>query len=282
MKPYSRLLIMALRVMFFIAIIAYISVTVISWKTATIAADVWEQLGLSAADADLNIKNSFLNGGLYYFGAKRAKEVAPGSRVGVVNQVVAYSKKYVASSTFKKEYTDYRERMKPAPPQFERMSADDIREQERQRLQKALKVAEEGLNSPNPKIKNGAPARIENLKKELAAIDQPDNPAVKRRLDQEERMYQQYMKQHNDALQKFETRFPAEINVLLKQRLREILDVTADVDYAAELREERGKKFFVNPAYEKKSKGWKLAFRAGKETTDAVRSAATQWLNELK
>jgi len=34
--------------------------------------------------------------------------------------------------------------------------------------------------------------------------------------------------------------------------------------------------------YEKKSKEWKLAFRAGKETTDAIRTIAQKWLQEIK
>ena len=70
--------------------------------------------------------------------------------------------------------------------------------------------------------------------------------------------------------------------MLLKKRLQEILDITADVDYAAELKDGyNGKKVFVNPAYEKKAAEWKLAYRAGKTTTDAVRAAAQQWLAEL-
>ena len=74
--------------------------------------------------------------------------------------------------------------------------------------------------------------------------------------------------------------------MLIKKRLEEILNITADVDYAAELKETewKGKKWkvFVNPAYEKKSKEWKLAFRAGKPVTDAVRAAAEKWLKEFK
>ena len=65
-----------------------------------------------------------------------------------------------------------------------------------------------------------------------------------------------------------------------------MLSITADVDYAAELKdaEWQGKKWkvFVNPAYERKSKEWKLAYRVGKPVTDAVRTAAEKWLKEIK
>ena len=64
--------------------------------------------------------------------------------------------------------------------------------------------------------------------------------------------------------------------------LQEILDVTADVDYNAELKQGPKYKVFVNPVYEKKSKDWKLAYRAGKQAVDAVRAAAQKWLGEIK
>jgi hypothetical protein len=60
------------------------------------------------------------------------------------------------------------------------------------------------------------------------------------------------------------------------------LNKTADIDYAAELKDGyKGKKVFVNPTYERKPAEWKLAFRAGKAATDAIRAAAVQWLKEL-
>jgi len=38
---------------------------------------------------------------------------------------------------------------------------------------------------------------------------------------------------------------------------------------------------FVNPLYERKQKEWKLAFRAGKPATDAMRAFAQKWITEL-
>ena len=61
-----------------------------------------------------------------------------------------------------------------------------------------------------------------------------------------------------------------------------MLDVTKDVDFNASLKEQYGKKKFVNPAYEAKRPEWKMAFRAGKEVTEMTRAFAQQWLNELK
>ena len=90
------------------------------------------------------------------------------------------------------------------------------------------------------------------------------------------------MKLYAESLQKLETQYPENPTLLIKKRLQEILDITADVDFGAELKDQGKLKVFVNPVYEKKPAEWKLAFRAGKEVTDAVRAAAQEWLRELK
>ncbi|MFL5789686.1 MAG: hypothetical protein ACJ748_16615 [Flavisolibacter sp.] len=259
---------------------------VVAVKTKSLADDIWQQLGITLPDAKLNIKNSILQGSLYYYGAKNAQNIIAGNRVAVVNELVAYAKKYSSSSEFKTSYKKYRDEMKPKPYEYKAATAETIKAKERQRLEMNLKTAEEGLNSTNPKIKNGAPLRIQNIKKELAALDDPDNKTIKRLLDNENRSSGGIGKQNEDALKDFEQKYPEDPQLLIKRRLEEILNTTSDVDYTAELKETewKGKKWlvFINPDYEKKSKEWKLAFRAGKPVTDAVRSAAENWLKEFK
>lgn len=256
---------------------------IMAMKTRKMADDVWKQLGLAIPDAHRNINNSFLQGRLYYFGAKNAKNVATSDRVAVVNQLIAYAQKYYGSTEFKTSYQNSRAKLKPAQPQeLPAVTEEQIKAEEKQRLEQQLKVAEGNLNSPNSKIKNGAPTAIENIKKQLKALDEPNNPTIKRRLDNANRMNDAIRKQYSADIEKFEARYPEDPQVLLKRRLQEIIDITADVDYAAELKEGyQGKKIFVNPVYEKKPAEWKLAFRAGKPATDAVRAAAQEWLRKL-
>jgi hypothetical protein len=246
--------------------------------------DVWKQLGLPQKDAHVNINFSFTNGTLEYFGAKNAKNIAAGNRAALVQELVVYAKKYFESEEFKTFYTDIRKKMKPsAPAVLPVLTRDEVKAEERQRLKKQLKAAEEGLNSTNPKVKNGVPFLIESTKKQIVALDDPGNPAIKRRMDQASKMSNDVSMQYGAELHKFESRYPADAHLLLKTRLQQILDITSDVDYTAELKDGyRGKKVFVNPVYEKKTGEWKLAFRAGKTATDAVRDAAKQWLIELK
>jgi hypothetical protein len=256
---------------------------IVAMKTQQTADDIWKQLGLATPDAHLNINNSFLQGRLYYFGAKNAKNVATDDRAAVVNQLIAYAQKYYGSPEFKTSYKNSREKFKPAEPQELPVPTEEqVKAEERNRLEQQLKVAEGNLNSPNSKIKNSAPHAIDNIKKQIQALDEPNNPTIKRRLDNANRMNDAIRNKYKADIQKFETRYPEDPQILLKKRLQEVLDITADVDYAAELKEGyQGKKVFVNPAYEKKPAEWKLAFRAGKPVTDAVRKAAQEWLSKL-
>ncbi len=246
------------------------------------ASDVWKQLGISEPQANKNIKNSFIYGNFQYYGARLAKDIVTGDRVSVVNQLVAHARKQWESAEFKSEYKKHRERSMPKPPERLPITAETIKAREKDRLEKNLKTAEANLNHPNTKISNSAPTAIEKIKKELAALEDPNNPLIKKRLDDAERSYQAGVKKYEDELKKFNDKYPEDSKILLQKRLLEILDITADVDYSAELKEERGKKKFVNPAYEKKRPEWKLAFRAGKEATEAVRAAARDWLGNLK
>jgi hypothetical protein len=248
--------------------------------------DVWKQLGLTMPDANRNITNSVLRGSLYYFGAKNASKIAAGNRAALIKEMFAYAKKYSSSPDFKASYKKAREEARPKLYELPGATPEAVRARERKRLEENLKTAQEGLNSTNPKIKNGAPTRIENIKKEIAALDDPENKTIKRLIENERSINESVIQQNEQATKKFEDQYPEDPQLLIRKRLEEILKVTGDVDYAAELKdvEWQGKKFkvFINPEYEKRSKEWKLAFRAGKPPTDAVRAAAETWLKEFK
>jgi hypothetical protein len=75
-----------------------------------------------------------------------------------------------------------------------------------------------------------------------------------------------------------EKRYPSDVNELVKQRLKEFLDLSAMVDFDAEL----NGRMFANPTYEAKSQQWKMCFRCGKEVIMAAREEAQAWLKELE
>ena len=69
---------------------------------------------------------------------------------------------------------------------------------------------------------------------------------------------------------------------IIAKQLKQFLDLSATVDFAAQTVQKGDKLVFENPAYEAKSPAWKLCFRSGKEAVTGARKFAQQWLNELK
>jgi hypothetical protein len=69
--------------------------------------------------------------------------------------------------------------------------------------------------------------------------------------------------------------------VTVRRRLQQFLDETADIDYAAATVGEGAARRFSDPAYEAKPALWKMGFRAGRETTEAARAFAKEWMEEL-
>ncbi len=76
-----------------------------------------------------------------------------------------------------------------------------------------------------------------------------------------------------------EKNYPSDATEMVKKRLTEFLDISATVNFDAQL---TAAKSFVNPEYEKKGTAWKMCYRAGKEVVEAARIEAQKWLNELQ
>lgn len=75
-----------------------------------------------------------------------------------------------------------------------------------------------------------------------------------------------------------EKKYPANADELIKKRLQTFLDLSATIDFDAELNGSQ----FANPEYEKKSDAWKMCFRAGKAVIAAAREEVEIWLKELE
>jgi hypothetical protein len=250
-------------------------------KTKERADDLWKQLGITQSVANINIQVSVTSDFLQYAGARNAKNIAVGNRAAVINDLVAYSKKFTSSAEFKKMYEFERSKHRPANPAQFKINMDSLRTVEKQRIEQEIKNTEANANSTNTKIKNAVPYRLEALRKELAEVDNPNNKKIQAIVSELQSFNSAVTNEYQIKLQKFNEDFPENPQLIIKKRLQEILDITADVDYDAEIKQAGKFKVFVNPSYEKKSKEWKLAYRAGKSATDAVRAAAKKWLDEL-
>lgn len=90
------------------------------------------------------------------------------------------------------------------------------------------------------------------------------------------------LKKYKEDMAKWQTRFPEDSRQMIKNRLKQFIDIAATVDFNAQLKDAYGLKKFVNPAHERKSAEWKQMFRAGKDVTETAKKFAEKWLAELK
>jgi hypothetical protein len=282
MKPIeSETTALRIRACLLVLLLSGICLFLASFKTSRLSDEIWKELGLSRQDANHGISTSFMQGHFYYYSAKNAKNIAVGNRAAVVKELGAYAKEYVNSDAFKKEYMQERESRKPAAPKPAK-TMDEVRKEQVETMQTAIKNIEPLLKMDNPEIRKGAKEGLEQFQKQLKDLENPNSELVKMLADGERLTFENNTANYKENMAKWERDYPANQLLLVKRRLQQFLDVTANVDYNAELKEQYGKKRFVNPSYESKGREWKQAFRAGKDATEAARAFAQEWIKEIK
>lgn len=249
------------------------------------AQEFWTRVGVLEDD----VKNALLSGiahGPYFAPEMRGMRALPaGARIAVIASAAAYAKRWTQTPDFRKRYAEYREMLKPeTPPAL--MTTAQRKAADKADLQRVIRGLDSALAQAAgmPEVQAQFRALIQEQKDLIKAIDDPANPNYSKEaeagmaeLHAEERAA--YEKAHKE----WETKYPANPASLIRQQLRVFLALSATVDFSARLRTlEGGGKVFVNADYEEKPSDWKALFRAGQETTTALRNAAQQWLTELK
>lgn len=250
-----------------------------SFVAHRLADDFLKQLGIAKKDADDKITQSILGGGLDLYGVKNAKNIALGNRKAVVLDLLAYTRKQVTSPSFVKEYNAIRENHKPkdyVPQTPEQLKADYIT-----RAKESVTQTEESLRKADASMKTTFQQLADAAKKTLKEAEDPNNRVYVNYTRNYEKLVEQAKESNAANAAQFEKRYPTNHLHYVKKRLQEFMDVTASIDYNAELKTKDGKKMFVNPAYERKDSRWKMAFRAGKEVVEPAREFVHQWIAEI-
>jgi exonuclease VII large subunit len=95
--------------------------------------------------------------------------------------------------------------------------------------------------------------------------------------------YDQQLEQHKKDIADWEAKYPVNNpKPLIKTWLESFLEQTNGVDFNAQTAIDKDLTKFVKQEYEYKNYLWKQCYRAGKETTEASREFAQNWLKELK
>lgn len=280
MKISSRTLHRSVQLSLSLAIVTIVAFSLLSFKTRSLLPSVWSQLGISENTGMTNIKKSFLEGYLYSYGASAAKKVAVGDRIAVANDVLLYAKQYVGSEAFRTEYEKARTLNTPARPAGPK-SKDQIQAEQLATLRKTLEDTEKSMKTLPEDLKSGLGEVEQMLKDQIKEMEDPDNEMLALFAEGERMSHQNAMQQYELAMSGWRKKFPEDPKAMIRHRLEQFLELTADVDYSAALKEEYGLKKFVNATYERKPDEWKMAYRCGKPVVEFTRSFAKQWLTEL-
>lgn len=275
-----KLLLIKLKLAAFLLVAGLISLFSYSFTTSRhLADDFWKQLGMTKDQCTDGVKQSFLNGYLYYYGAKNARNIAMGNRAAVAKDLLAYTKQYISSEGFKKEYELMRRGAKPEQPQIKQVTKEDIRQKKIAETQESIKKTEEIMKQPN--MKSIMQPSLDMLKKNLVDFKDPNSKMIDIYFKGEIMQQEQQMESYQKNMTRWEKEYPANHRDKVKERLQKFLELSATVDFTAELKQSGNKKKFVNPVYEGKSYDWKQIYRAGKDVIDPARAFAEQWIKEL-
>jgi hypothetical protein len=244
------------------------------------AGDVLQQLSVPRGEAAQDVVNAFAYGNVNFYRVRDAfKKATPAARAAMTEQVLVWTKAYVSSPQFAKDYAAFRAQAKPQPEEG-RLTVDQELEQRRAERKADLEKSKKAVAEMPAEYRKMAE---EGLKAAAEASKQYDTPEF-RKMERDALIQE---RQADDAefreqTAKWEAEYPADPKVLIRKRLTEFLKATEGVDYGAQLVNKSSKMRFANAAYEQKPDEWKLAYRAGKDATEKARAFAKAWLAELK
>lgn len=276
-----NLLLIKLKFVTIMLILALVSLFLFSFTNSRqLADDIWKQLGMTREQGIDGMKQSFLNGYLYYYGARNAKNIAVNDRAAIAKDLLVYTRQYVSSPVFRKEYDKLRKDAKPEEPAEQVRSKEEIRKEKIAETEKSIRSAEETSKMSADMAKVMKPT-LELLKKTLADYKDPASKNIEAYYSYEKNEQAARVRSYQERLSKWEKEFPADHREKIKTRLQKFLDLSATVDFDAELKVVGNKKKFVNPAYEGKPYDWKQIFRAGRAVIEPARAFANDWMQDL-
>lgn len=250
-----------------------------SFTSKQLAADFLQQLGITKATANEKIGNGFLGGSFDTYGIKNLKNIPAAARVPLAKEIAAYSKQYVQTAAYLKQYNELRNYHKP---EFKAIQTpEEMQQQSVLQYKKSVEDIEKSVKTADAAMKPVFEKVLADAKKQLKEAEDPNNKYVANYRKNYETAVQQNKAGYDQQVARWEQEYPANHMLYVKKRLQNFLAETADIDFDAQTVEKNGKKYFVNRAYESKGSHWKMAYRAGKDVVTATREFVESWLKEI-
>ncbi|MFZ9388296.1 MAG: hypothetical protein ACO25B_10470 [Chitinophagaceae bacterium] len=264
-----------------LAVLGLLVVTSYSFTMRVISEGFLKQLGISKTEAEQKISRSILGGFIDQYGVRSARNIAVGNRGAVVKDLLSFTKNYVHTDGFIKEYNSVRESQKPCPTDHVQ-TPDELQKTLVEQCRKAVTETEACLKKADPSTKKIYEDVLSQARANLKGVEDPNNPVIVVYRSTYPELVKMTDAGEHQKVTAWEKKYPANHLLYIKERLHQFLDETRDIDFTAEVYERNGKKYFKNPVYEGKGSQWKMAYRAGREVVEPARTFVEEWVNEME
>jgi hypothetical protein len=214
-------------------------------------------------------------------GTRAFLKLPPSARAEAATGLFAWAKTYVNSPAFKSSYDGHRKDRISAEPKYA-MPVEDTLKKEMDETRAGIEIMKKNLAA------SGLPP-VEQ-QKILAAWDEaqakanaPEFVASRQKLLAAER--EEARANHARYMAEIEHQTPTDPQKLFARRLREFLDLTADVNFSSKTISLTGGPDgieFLDKADRERHWIWQEAVIVGPEATAAARAAAQTWLKEIQ
>lgn len=244
------------------------------------AATLPVELGLNEFQTRQDLVTALVSGSVpFYNVSKTMKALAPEARAAMVRGVLAWAKDFSETPEFAAAYQTMRSNSMPAAPEPRGTVEEEIERQKAEMLQQIeeMKTMKAALPADQQ------PAMDETIQSMLASVEQMYGDPEMRQFQVQSIEFQraEEQRQYEAALENWRQTFPEDPRVIIARRLQAFMQVSAEVNFDAPLKQDGRLMRFADAQYEQKSPEWKLCYRAGRETVAAAREFATAWLAAL-
>jgi hypothetical protein len=242
-----------------------------------------KQFNTSEDNAKQSILSDITGPSYYIPNLKMLKEMALNERTEVVTTLGNAIKDYLKSDDFIKKYNEFREGKKPTEPETPKYAAQ-LNKDYVDNLKKSISEMETNAKKAPADQKAMFEDLIKQFRQQLKDAENPETTPYKPEMDEYlKQAYEQQMESYKSDVAQWKVDYPVNNPVpLIKKWISGFLENSKNIDFKAELKTKNGQQVFVNPELERKDYQWKLYFRAGKQTVEAARKFAQDWLATLK
>jgi hypothetical protein len=266
-----------------VACFVFLCIGLITFQRLYSAVGALQRIDVNEETAQKSIDVNFTSLSNWNIPNKSAlKRIPVEERAALIRELGRYVKAYTQTEEFRKSWLAYRERQKPSPP--EPMDAmPEMKRKQKENLSSAIREMEKNMSTMPKEVQASLQETVISLKRQLAEIDNPDNPMFSPQMAQNILQGQaDQKKRHLAAVADWERDYPLTPEKAIRAKLEAFLKESDSIDFNAELvAQPNGRMKFKDPKNENMSNIRKMCFRSGKTAVDEARSFCAEWLKEL-